>query len=132
MTQKPHALRIRMLRKAKGLSQEELADEAGLSRSQLSEIETGAKPANTLRLAAIARVLGVQPRELFDAPQEDWAVEMLELMGRLTSDGRESVIRIVRAMAAARTSYRPRSRVRRPLDGRDGQLEGARQHPQCP
>ena len=54
---------------------------AGLSRSELSEIETGATPANTHRLAVIARALGISISQLFETPQEAWKVEIVELLG---------------------------------------------------
>lgn len=60
-------LKIRALRIAAGLSQQMLAEKAGISRSQLSEIETEAKPANTLRLNSIASALGVQVEDLFES-----------------------------------------------------------------
>ena len=60
-------LKIRALRIAAGLSQQMLAEKAGISRSQLSEIETEAKPANTLRLNSIANALGVQVEDLFES-----------------------------------------------------------------
>lgn len=58
-------LRITELRKAKGLTLTHLAQEAGIAKSFLSEIERGLKPANTRRLEAIAKVLGVSTPELF-------------------------------------------------------------------
>lgn len=63
----PMTLKIRALRIAAGLSQQMLAEKAGISRSQLSEIETEAKPANTLRLNSIASALGVQVEDLFES-----------------------------------------------------------------
>lgn len=61
---------IRQLRTSAGLTQQQLAEMAGISRSQLAEIEGGAKPANTLRLAAIAEALGVTVGDLFLTEQE--------------------------------------------------------------
>jgi hypothetical protein len=67
----------------------------------LSEIETGATPANTYRLAAIARALGVSVPELFDTPQETWKVEIVELLDQLNPEDRAAFLRMARAMAAA-------------------------------
>jgi transcriptional regulator with XRE-family HTH domain len=96
-------LRVKEIRKAKGLSQEQLAALAGVSRSQLSEIETEAKPANTLRLAAIARVLGVDVHELFASPTgESEQSLMAGLMRDMSAEDRKSLIHYARALAKSR------------------------------
>lgn len=96
----PMTLRIRALRKSKGLSQSDLAEMAGLSRSQLSEIETEAKPANTLRLNAIATALGVSVEQLFDeGARTHYSSEILGLMDAMTDDDRLSLIRMAKALA---------------------------------
>lgn len=56
--------RIRQLRAERELSQEELADRAGLDRSYMSGIERGVRNTSVLKLAAIARSLDVPAREL--------------------------------------------------------------------
>lgn len=61
-------LLIREIRDALGMTGEQLAEKAGLSRSYLTEIENGTKTANTRRLEAIARALGVQPEDLIEKP----------------------------------------------------------------
>lgn len=58
-------LRIRQLRKDKGLTLEELAEAAGISRSYLNELELGAKTINANRLEQVAKALNVQPEGLF-------------------------------------------------------------------
>lgn len=57
--------RVRSLREAKGWSQEELADRAGVDRSYMSGIERGGRNISVLKMVAIARALGVQPAALF-------------------------------------------------------------------
>lgn len=56
--------RIRQARMARGLSQEALADLAGLDRSYMSGIERGVRNTSVLKLAAIAKSLDVPVREL--------------------------------------------------------------------
>ncbi len=58
--------RIRELREARGLTQEDLAAKAKVDRAELSRLETG-KCANpgTKRLAKIANALGVELAEFF-------------------------------------------------------------------
>jgi transcriptional regulator with XRE-family HTH domain len=58
------SLRIKEIRKALGISQQVLADRCGMSRNHLSEIESEKKPANTLRLTAIAAAMGVPVADL--------------------------------------------------------------------
>lgn len=55
---------IMHLRKEKSLSQEVLSGLAGLSRSHLSMIETGAKQANFETLWRIANALEIPPNKL--------------------------------------------------------------------
>lgn len=97
----PMALRIRAIRTEKGLSQQLLADKAGLSRSQLSEIETEAKPANTLRLNSIAAALGVTVNDLFDdAAAPSYRKELADLIEAMPEDRRQLLLQTARALAA--------------------------------
>lgn len=57
--------RIRTLREAKGWSQEELANRAGVDRSYMSGIERGVRNPSALKLADLARALGVPTASLF-------------------------------------------------------------------
>lgn len=92
-------LRVKELRKERGLSQEQLAAMAGVSRSQLSEIETEAKPANTLRLASIARALGVPVHDLFASPNgESYEAVVLDLMRAMSDEDRKALLHYARAM----------------------------------
>ena len=58
-------INIRKLRNSRKLSQEELAFEAGIDRSYLSEIENGYKNLSVTVLAQIATALKVDINELF-------------------------------------------------------------------
>ena len=97
------ALRIKELREAKGLTQTQLAEMARLSRSQLSEIETEKKPANTLRLSSIAKALGVEVDELFSPTSMDsYKALILDLMQGMDAQDRESLINHAKALAGRR------------------------------
>jgi len=63
------ATNLRRLRHAKGLSQDDLAYEAEVSRSYLSQLEKGAFYASLKILEKLARVLDVEPVELLRSPQ---------------------------------------------------------------
>ena len=51
--------RITELRKSKGLSQEELAEQLGVSRQSVSKWETGASTPDTDKAIAMSRIFGV-------------------------------------------------------------------------
>lgn len=63
------ATNVRQLRHAKGLSQDDLAYEAEVSRSYLSQLEKGAFYASLKIVEKLARVLDVEPADLLRSPQ---------------------------------------------------------------
>jgi transcriptional regulator with XRE-family HTH domain len=60
---------LRRLRHAKGLSQDDLAYEAEVSRSYLSQLEKGAFCASLRIVGKLATVLGVEPAEFLKLPK---------------------------------------------------------------
>lgn len=58
--------RIREIRKAKKLSQEELAYQSKTDYSYLNEIEAGKRNPSVKRINEIAKALGVSIKDLFD------------------------------------------------------------------
>ena len=63
--QKQFGARVRELRVARNLSQEELAFRAGLHRTYVGGIERGERNPALRNIAAIANALGVAIQELF-------------------------------------------------------------------
>ena len=55
---------IRDIRRQRGLTLEQLAEKAGISRSYLNELELGAKTINAQRLQQVADALDVHPEDL--------------------------------------------------------------------
>lgn len=94
------ALRIKHLRTERGWSQQHLADKSRMSRSQLAMIEQETRPANTLRLTAIAAALDVQVRDLFDGT--DGVAKIIDLYAALTPENQETIVRLAEALVAAR------------------------------
>ena len=92
------ALRIRQLREAKGWTQLHLAELAGMSRSQLAMIEKETRPANTLRLNAIAKALGVPTEHLFESSSDETRV--LTILRDLSPEDRLNLVRIAESLAA--------------------------------
>jgi len=59
---------VRRLRTAAGLSQEALADRAGLHRTYISSIERAQRNVSLENIFALAKALGADPRELLTPP----------------------------------------------------------------
>ena len=57
---------IRRLRKEKGWSQEHYADEAGIHRTYVSDLERGPRNPTALVIEKLAKPLGVDPGRLLD------------------------------------------------------------------
>jgi transcriptional regulator with XRE-family HTH domain len=58
--------KIRSLRMAKGWSQEELANNAGLDRTYIGGIERGERNVSLKNICLLAKTLGVSIKNLFD------------------------------------------------------------------
>jgi len=63
--EKQFGKKVRELRQAKGLSQEELAFKVGVHRTYLGGIERGERNPSLKNIAAIAEALGISLSELF-------------------------------------------------------------------
>ena len=64
--------RVRLLRKQRGWSQEELSQVSGVNRSTISQIESGVRDPKPATLRKLARTLGVNIGDLFDEePDQD-------------------------------------------------------------
>ena len=57
--------RVRVLRVTRGMSQEDLADAAGVHRTYVSSLERGLRNVGLDNVYALADALGVEPSELF-------------------------------------------------------------------
>jgi len=64
------ARNVRAMRKAAGLSQEELADLAEIDRTYVSQVERGLRNLTISVLARISRALKTSPDKLLVAPQD--------------------------------------------------------------
>ena len=62
------ATNLRRLRNEKGISQDDLAYEAGVSRSYLSQLEKGAFYASLKIVGRLAEALDAEPGELLKTP----------------------------------------------------------------
>jgi transcriptional regulator with XRE-family HTH domain len=64
------ALNLRRVRHERGLSQDDLAYEADISRSYLSQIEKGAFHVSLKVIGKLAEALGVEPAEFLKMPRD--------------------------------------------------------------
>ena len=58
--------RVRALRRAKKLSQDDLAAACGLNRTYVSEVENGKRNVSLRNIEAIAKAIGVTLEKLFE------------------------------------------------------------------
>ncbi len=111
--------RIQALRKARGLSQSDLAAAAGVRFQQIQKYESGANRVSASRLWAIADALdidivyffeGLQPEQVSDGLNGDAkepmaflrdpeAIEILTLLKDLPESKKSALLSIVRSMA---------------------------------
>nr|RDS94083.1 XRE family transcriptional regulator [Cereibacter sphaeroides f. sp. denitrificans] len=87
-------VRLKELRKSKGLTQEQLADIVGSSKSYISEIESGKKFPSGRLLKAIAEAVGTKVAAMID--DDDGAADLaahLEVMRDLPEHDQRAVIR---------------------------------------
>ncbi|MED0678278.1 helix-turn-helix transcriptional regulator [Aneurinibacillus thermoaerophilus] len=62
--------KVRMVRNSKDMTQNELADKAGIAQAYLSEIETGKTIPSIPVLRRIAKALGITVAELLDDEEQ--------------------------------------------------------------
>jgi transcriptional regulator with XRE-family HTH domain len=77
---------VRRLRLGRGLSQEKLAEMAGLHRNYVGGIERGERNVALLNIVALARALGVKPGQLLDTIVDRWK-EFARTSRSLNHDG---------------------------------------------
>ncbi len=80
MKNAPYPNRIRELREAKGLTQEQLAELTNLSEGYLSRLENGKRNLSTKIMPRIAQALGVQPSELIDVSRAWLEIDILGIV----------------------------------------------------
>lgn len=59
-------VRIRQLRESKGMSQQDLANDSDIPKSQIGRVERAEINTTVKTLVKIANALDVEPKELFD------------------------------------------------------------------
>jgi len=89
---------IRKLRKAKQMTQEQLAEAIDCNVDTISNIERGVTSARLENLAAMAKVFEIEIGELFDLQPRNLSPEILRLM-QLLEDQPDDVVKTVTEQA---------------------------------
>lgn len=96
-------MRVREVRKLRGLSQEKLAEKVGVDPKQISRIEGGKSAPSLDTLEAIAKHLQVEMKDLFDfqhlVPEERLDDQVLRLLRLMDEKTKLLAIRILNALA---------------------------------
>jgi transcriptional regulator with XRE-family HTH domain len=90
-----HGVRLRLARQARGLSQQQLANVAGVSRQAISLWESGGSDPSLRAAFALASALGMTIEELF-GPGERAALVAARPVAQLGSDGARVTLASVR------------------------------------
>lgn len=96
----PLGTTIKSKRSELGLSQEELADRAGLHRTYISDVERGTRNVSLGSIEKLAAALGLSVSRLFEQAAEGDAAEQLEIL--LIEDEVDDVDLMLRAFKRAR------------------------------
>ena len=86
--------RIRELRKARGLTQEGLAERIEISPRYLSRLEVGQQSASLETLERVAEALQVEIGELFDFGHHDTPKELRQTLRKLMQECDEQELRL--------------------------------------
>ncbi|MEK8129487.1 helix-turn-helix transcriptional regulator [Paenibacillus filicis] len=100
---------LRLVRRARGLTQEELAENCGLSFSYISDIERGSRNVTLESLDKIMTALDVMPSEVFNFKD----IESVN-----AADDKRMMIEILRSLLVERRPDEARFVCRRPDHGR--------------
>lgn len=87
--------RIKELRRARGLSQEELAELIGIEPQHMSRIETGGSAPTVERMERLCSALGVELRSLFDFGHLDSREAQLESVEEILKSLDENDLKVV-------------------------------------
>ena len=94
--------RIRELRKARGLSQEELAEKIGIEQKHVSRIEVGKNYPTIPRLEKIAEALEAPIMLFFDfvhlEDNTEQAANIEDMMKELDKESQKAAFKIIRAI----------------------------------
>ena len=84
--------RIKFLREKTGYSQEFLAEELGLSRQAIINIEGGKRKIDSFELFELCRLFGIQAQELLEEQKvESLNQSLIHCRGKVNEEGKKSI-----------------------------------------
>ena len=89
--------KVRDLRMARGLTQTQLAELAGVNQATVSKVERGETNITMDKIVALAAALKVEPVELFDLPELQ--ARALAAISAIDPDRRAAALIVLEAMA---------------------------------
>ncbi|WP_092679348.1 helix-turn-helix domain-containing protein [Albimonas donghaensis] len=94
-------LRVRDIRRAAGMTQEQLAAAAGITQSMVSHIERGRDRPGLETLELLAKALSVEVGDLFERSDADViGMEILQIAKGLSEEDREVLLSLARRLAS--------------------------------
>jgi transcriptional regulator with XRE-family HTH domain len=94
-TKKQIGLRLRELRKKRGLSQEQAAAQAGITTSHLSNIESGKENPTVDTFTGLASTLGVSLSDIFDIEHQVKKKELQKIINQTAEKSSEEELRLI-------------------------------------
>ena len=92
-----HMKNVRALRQARGLTQAELAELAGVNQATVSKAERGEMNITMDKIVALAAALNVEPVQLFDLPELQ--ARALAAISAIDPERRAAALVVLEAMA---------------------------------
>jgi transcriptional regulator with XRE-family HTH domain len=93
-----HPVYISEWRKECRMTAQQLADAAGLTRSLLSQLETGSKRVNIDHLISVSRVLGCHPADLLRPPKDKFN-KLSALYEKIPDDEKDKALKFLSAFS---------------------------------
>jgi transcriptional regulator with XRE-family HTH domain len=95
------AMRIKMIRQSKKMTQVQVAERAGMSQSYFTEIEMGKKRPNMARYESIAQALEVSLDELLGQDQPPASTDLSRRIGALSLSDQAVILRVLEGLEAS-------------------------------
>jgi transcriptional regulator with XRE-family HTH domain len=116
--------RLRSIREQAGYSQQQLADESGVSQHTISELELGRRKPQRRTLIKLARVLGVEVRDLTAPTLREWALAATEeeFDQRLEAANLDQVLKLINELSTVAQGETPETDRHRYIMGRIGKV----------
>lgn len=89
---------LRQWREKAGLSQEELADRVGTTKSVISLLENEKRPLSSKWLRKLAEALGTTPGRILDVNPEEANADVLDIWDHIRAKDRATAIRVLRSL----------------------------------